>query len=241
VNQSVTTAAPLIASFPAGGAGGSTLEQLEELAARRGMAYRAMSNPASIDLVASGQWQAESIEEIRQAAEEASVGRVVLVGHCMGGLSAIHLANDLESRLALPVRVLVVNTPCPDSAGRIPTMSKFSDAEIAEVLVHEGFPQELIDDEDMLAEVADGLRSDATVADRLAEWVNAAGDLNNLHVLSTRGDLFIPPEECAGWWHRVSGEFHMTIAPGGHAIDEASIGVLERAIDSVMAAQAESA
>jgi len=228
-------ATDLIAFFPAAGAGGSTLEQLEGLAARRGMACVAMSNPASVDALLSGEWQAESIEEIRRAVDHESAGRVILAGHCMGGLSAVRLVDGLGSRLALPVRVLALNTPCPDSSGRTPTMSQFSDAEIAEVLARDGFPQELLDDEDMLAEIAAGLRQDAAVADRLAEWVNSTDDLDTLHVLSTRGDRFSPPEQCAAWRHRVSGEFHLTIAAGGHSLDEATTGVLERAVDSVLA------
>jgi surfactin synthase thioesterase subunit len=226
----------LIASFPAAGAGGTTLEQLEKLAGRRGMAYVAMSNPASTDALVSGEWQAAAIDEIRHAVDQASAGRVILVGHCMGGLSAVRMSDGLGPSLARPVRVLLLNTPCPDSAGRTPTMSQFSDAEIAAVLAKDGFPQDLLDDEDMLAEIADGLRADAVVADRLAEWVNAAAVLETLHVLSTRGDTFIPPEHCAAWRHRVSGEFHLTITNGGHALDEASVGILERAIDSVLAA-----
>jgi surfactin synthase thioesterase subunit len=226
----------LIASFPAAGAGGTTLEQLEKLAARRGMAYVAIANPESIDALRSGAWQAESTDQIRRAAEQAASGRVILVGHCMGGLSAVRLSDGLGSRLALPFAMLVINTPCPDSAGRIPTMSQFSDAEIAEVLAHDGFPQELLDDEDMLAEIADGLREDAMVADQLAEWISSAADLDALHVLATRGDTFIPPEQCAAWRHRVSREFQLLIADGGHALDEAVIGILERAIDAVVAA-----
>ncbi|MGI8666595.1 MAG: thioesterase II family protein [Jatrophihabitans sp.] len=225
----------LIVSFPAGGAGGSTLEQLERLADRKGSGYVALSNPASAEDLASGQWQAQSTDTVRRAAVQSAAGRIILVGHCMGGLSALRLADGLGSATALPVGVLAVNTPCPDLAGRIPTMSRFSDGEIAELLAGEGFPQDLLDDEDMLAEIADGLRADAAVADRLAEWVNSVDDLENLHVLSTRGDTFIPPEQCAAWRHRVSGEFQLTIAPGGHAIDEASIGLLERAIDSIKA------
>jgi surfactin synthase thioesterase subunit len=154
----------------------------------------------------------------------------------MGGLSAVRLSAGLDAQLGLPVRLLVVNTPCPDATGRIPTMSHFSDAEIADVLAHDGFPQDLLDDEDMLAEIAAGLRADATVADRLAEWVGSAGDLDSLHVLSTRGDRFIPPEQCAGWWQRVSREFQLTIAEGGHTLDEAAAGVLDRALDAVLAA-----
>jgi surfactin synthase thioesterase subunit len=230
----------LVASFPAAGAGGTTLEQLEKLAARRGMAYVAMSNPASIDALESGEWQAESIDEIQRAVDQASPGRVILVGHCMGGFAAVRLSDGLGSRLALPVRVLVVNTPCPDSSGRVPTMSRSSDAEIAQVLAHDGFPQELLDDEDLLAEIADGLRKDTTVGDRLAEWINSAGDFETLHVLATRDDAFIVPEQCAAWRNRVSREFQLTITNGGHSLGEALIGVLERVIDSVLAsAQAE--
>jgi surfactin synthase thioesterase subunit len=229
-------AVDLIASFPAAGAGGTTLEQLEKLAVRRGMAYVALANPASIDALVGGAWQAESIDQLRRAVDQASASRVLLVGHCMGGLSAVRLSDGLGAMLARPVRVLVVNTPCPDPSGRIPTMSGFSDAEIAEVLLHDGFPPEVLEDEEMLAEVADGLREDATVADRLAEWVNSADHLDTLYVLSTRGDRFIPPEQCAGWRHRVSGEFHLTITDGGHTLDETTIGVLDRAIDSAMAA-----
>lgn len=226
----------LLASFPAAGAGGTTLEQLEKLAARRAMAYVAMSNPASIDVLESGQWQRESVDQIRHAVDEASADLVILAGHCMGGLSAVRVSDALGAGLAVPVRVLVVNTPCPDSEGRIVTMSQLPDAEIAALLAHDGFPQDLLDDEDMLAEIANGLREDARVADHLAEWVHSAGDLETLHVLSTRGDTFIPPELCAGWRHRVSGEFQLTIATGGHAVDEESAGVLERAVNSVIAA-----
>lgn len=225
----------LIASFPAAGSGGVTLEQLEKITVQRGMAYLALPNPPSLDAVESGQWQAQSAEAVRAAVEQASAGQVVLVGHCMGGLSAIRLADGLGARLGLPVRVLAINTPCPDSAGRIPTMTHLSDAEIGEVLAHDGFPQDLLDDEDMLEEIADGLRQEAVVADRLAEWVGTAGDLDALHVLSTRGDFFIPPEHCAPWQQRVSGEFQLTITPGGHGIDEASKGLLERALDSAVA------
>jgi surfactin synthase thioesterase subunit len=225
----------LLASFPAAGSGGSTQEQFQELAAQRGMAYITMSNPASIDDLESGKWQSESIEAIQRAAEQAPAGHVILAGHCMGGLSAVRLSDGLAPLLGLPVRVLLVNTPCPDSSGRIPTMSKLSDAGIAEYLAQDGFPQELLDDEDMLAEITDGLRTDATVADRLAEWVNEAEGFETLHVLSTRGDTFAPPVWCSGWQHRVSGEFQLAIADGGHMIDETSAGLLGRAIDSVVA------
>ena len=231
-----TETTDLLASFPAAGAGGTTLEELEKLAGRRGMAYVAMSNPASLDALVSGEWQAGCVEVIRRAVDQVPVGRIILVGHCMGGLSAVRLSDGLGAGLALPVRLLVINTPCPDSSGRIPTMSRFSDAQIAQVLAHDGFPQDLLDDEDMLAEIANGLRHDATVADQLAEWVNAVDRLESLHVLSTRGDMFIPPEQCAGWWRRVSGDFHLTVTEGGHALDEETRGVLERAIDTLLAA-----
>jgi surfactin synthase thioesterase subunit len=224
----------LVASFPAAGDGGTTLEQLEALTVRRGMGYVALANPASTEALASGEWQAESVAGLRDAVKRTSAGHVVLVGHCMGGLSAVRLADGLEAELTVPVSVLVVNTPCPDSAGRIPTMSRFSDAEIAEVLAHDGFPQELLDDEDILEEIADGLRKEATVADRLAEWISAAGDLETLHVLSTRGDTFIPPEQCSGWRHRVTRTFHLTVVDGGHALDESVVGALERTIDTVL-------
>lgn len=225
----------LLAAFPAAGAGGSTEEQFQKLAARRGMAYVAMSNPASLDVLESGKWQGESIDEIRRAADQASAGHVILAGHCMGGLSAVRLSDGLGSLLALPIRVLLVNTPCPDSSGRIPTISQLPDAGIAEILAHDGFPQDLLDDEDMLAEIADGLRADAEVADRLAEWVSAAEGFETLHVLSTRGDTFAPPAWCSGWQYRVSCEFQLMIADGGHSIDETSAGLLERAIESVVA------
>jgi surfactin synthase thioesterase subunit len=225
----------LIASFPAAGSGGETLGQLEKLAVRRGMAYLALANPPSIDAFASGQWQAESVEELRRAAATSSAPGVILVGHCMGGFSAVRLSDGLGAVLGLPVSILLINTPCPDLAGRIPTMSQFSDAQIADVLAHDGFPQDLLDDEDMLGEIADGLRNDARVADRVAEWVSTAGTFEALHVLATRGDFFIPPEHCAEWWARVKGEFHLTVANGGHTIDDDSVRVLERAVDCVLA------
>ncbi|GAA2966555.1 thioesterase II family protein [Streptomyces enissocaesilis] len=225
----------LVVSFPAAGAGGTTLEQGEKVAARRGAAYLALPNPATAEALASGQWQAHCVEELGRAADQASAGRAILIGHSMGGLSAIRMYDGLAARLALPIALLIINTPCPDSLGRIPTMSQLSDAEIAAILAHDGFPRDLLDDEDMLVEIADRLRKDAAVADRLAERVSTTGPLDALHVLSTRGDMFIPLERCAAWRHRVSGEFHLTITDGGHAIDESLTGVLERAVDSALA------
>lgn len=225
----------LVLSFPAAGAGGTTLDQLEKLAARRGMAYLALRNPAAVEVLASGEWQARCVEKVGRALEEERAGRMILIGHCMGGLSAIRLCEGLAVDLGRPAELLIINTPCPDSSGRIPTMSRLTDAEIAEILRHDGFPQDLLEDEDMLAEIAGGLREDASVADRLAEWIDSATPLGTLHVLSTRGDTFIPPEHCAAWRDRVSGEFHLTIANGGHTIDESLTGVLERAVDAVLA------
>ncbi|GIF12954.1 alpha/beta fold hydrolase [Actinoplanes teichomyceticus] len=223
----------LLASFPAAGSGGKTLQVLEELAVRRGMTYLALPNPPSIADLDSGRWSAACAERLRRAG--AGADQVILVGHCMGGLSAIRLSDGLAATLGIPVSVLAINTPCPDPAGRIPTMSEFTDAQIATVLAHDGFPQDLLDDEDMLAEIAEGLRDDARVADTIAAWVAGAGRFRALHVLSTRGDHFIPPRACTGWWDRVQGEFQMTVADGGHTIDEESVDVLERVLDGVLA------
>lgn len=233
--MSESGAVDLVVSFPAAGAGGTTLEQLSKLAAQRGMPYVALPNPDSIEAFVSGQWQASCVRELRRMVARTPVRRIVLCGHCMGGLSAVSLFGDVVTSLGLPTRLLIINTPCPDRSGRIPTMSRLSDAEIAEILAHDGFPQELLDDEDMLAEIAGGLRADATVADQVANSFSCAADLQALHVLSTRGDFFIPPQFCVGWWQRVSGEFRLTVAEGGHALDEATVGILNEVFDSVLA------
>lgn len=225
----------LVASFPAAGGGGATQEHLEKHAARRGLACAAVPNPHCVEVLGSGEWHEQAIDEIEHAADRASADRVVLAGHSMGGLAAIVLSGDIEARIGRPVRVLAVNTPCPDQAGRIPTMSGLSDTEIAGILAQDGFPPELLEDDDLLAEIASGLRKETRVADRLAALVSAAGDLSALHVLSLRGDKFIPPERCAAWRHRVVGEFQLTIAEGSHTISEVSSGSLGRALDSAVA------
>ena len=227
------TATSLIASLPTAGVGSSMRGWLAGVADPDTQSYLALSNPASVDELVSGRWREESIEELRRAAEQAAADRVVLVGNCMGGLSAIYLAGGLAQRLGLVIEVLALNTPCPDSAGRIPTMSQFTDAQIAARLAEDGFPPEVLEDEDMLAEVAEGVRVDALVADWLAMAISAAEDLQSLHVLSTRGDTFIGPDRCAAWWRRVTGDFHLTVVAGGHTLN-GSTGVLKRAIDEVI-------
>ncbi|PZS34200.1 MAG: hypothetical protein DLM58_06230 [Pseudonocardiales bacterium] len=227
----------LIVFFPAAGAGGSTLDQLRELATRREMAFLALPNPNAVEELRSGRWRADALERVREAAEAVGAVRVVVVGHCMGGLAAVGLVgSSAGSAVGRPVGALVVNTPCPDASGQIPTMTQLSDARIAEVLAGDGFPADLLEDEDMLAEIADGLRAEAAVADGIAEWVSRCAGPVDLHVLSTRGDGFIRPDHAVGWWQRVSGELRMTVTDGGHAIDETSIDVLERSLDSVLAA-----
>jgi surfactin synthase thioesterase subunit len=228
--------AVLTVSFPAAGAGSTTFRWLVEAAARRGAAYLSLSNPPSIDALDSGRWLAEAAEEVRRAAHRAH--SVVLVGHSMGGLSAIRLSQAL----GMPVRVLLLNTPCPDAEGRIPTMSGCTDAEIAAILAGDGFPAEVLDDDELLAEVAAGVRSDARVADRLAEWVNSAGDIAHLQVLTTNDDTFIGTERCAQWRKRVAGNCELTEAAGGHMLDGTPVDVLEKVMDSVIAsAQGDSA
>lgn len=225
----------LIVTFPAAGAGSTTLEPVEKLAARRGMDCLNLRNPASVEALTSGEWPARCVAQVGRACGEDPAGRVLLIGHSMGGLSAVCLRDGLTVELGRPAELLLINTPCPDPCGRIPTMSHMTDVEIAEILAHDRFPQDLLGDEAMLAEIADGLRHDAAVADRLSERVSRAAPLDNLHVLSARGDAFIPPERCAAWHDRVSGEFHLTVANGGHSLDESLNRVLERAVDAVLA------
>lgn len=222
----------LIVSFPAAGAGGTTFRWLAEIAAELGAAHVCLANPPSIDVLESGRWQEETAEEIRRAADRAGAHHVVLVGHSMGGLSAI----QLSAPLGVPVRVLVLNTPCPDAEGRIPTMSGCSDAEIGAILTGDGFPPEILDYEDLLAEVAAGVRADAKVADRLAERVNSAGDIAHLHVLATTGDTFIGTERCAEWGKRVSGDFDLTEAGGGHMLDGTPVDDLRNVVRSAIEA-----
>lgn len=225
----------LCVCFPAAGGGGTTLTLLKEAAARHGLAVLALPNADSVADLDSGRWQERTVETIRRAAERGAARRIVLAGHSMGGLSAVRLHPALAMRGARPAGVLVINTPCPDSSGRIPSMSQLTDPQIARVLADDGFPPDLLDDEDMLAEIADGLRADAVVADRLAERIGPTGPLTGLHVLCGRDDRFIPPERCAAWAHRVPGEFRLTVAPGRHNLDATWNTTLDRALTGVLA------
>ncbi|MEW1612904.1 MULTISPECIES: alpha/beta fold hydrolase [unclassified Streptomyces] len=226
----------LLVAFPAAGSGGTTLEQLEKLAARRGMGFLSLPNPAAAEAVESGAWQQECLTTVSATLGDTGASRTVLTGHCMGGLSALRLRKELVGHTGSPAGVLLINTPCPDGEGRIPTMSQLADDQIARILAHEGFPQDLLDDEDVLAEVADRLRAEASVADGLARWLHTTGAPPDvLHVLSTRGDFFIPPRYCVTWHERVRGEAHVTVADGGHAIDASMAGLLERCVEAVVA------
>ncbi|MFD5988284.1 alpha/beta fold hydrolase [Streptomyces cyaneofuscatus] len=226
----------LLVAFPAAGSGGTTMEQLEKLAALRGMGFLALPNPPSDEAVESGSWQRECLAQVSGALQEDGGGRTLLAGHCAGGFSALRLRDALTAHTGRPAPVLLLNTPCPDGQGRIPTMSALTDDEIAEILAHEGFPQDLLDDEDVRAEIADRLRAEALVADGLARWLHTDGTLPEvLHVLSTRGDFFIPPRYCVTWHERVRGEVHLTVADGGHAIDAPLAGLLERCVDAALA------
>lgn len=224
----------VIGFFPAAGSGGSTLDCSRELADQLECTLVELPNPSSSGELISGRWANEVGRLIGvQAAPDGDV-RLVLVGHCMGGLSAFALTSLM--RAADPrarVGALLVNTPYPSGDGQIPTMSALSDSAIGALLGAEGFPQELIDDVDMLEEIATGLRAEATVADSVASWVHHRTDRVPLHALSTRGDPFISPGHCEGWMHRSCGLFLWTVCEGGHAITEATSTVLRGAIVSL--------
>ncbi|MYU24116.1 alpha/beta fold hydrolase [Streptomyces sp. SID8352] len=226
----------LLVAFPAAGSGGTTLEQLEKLAARQGMDFLSLPNPPTSDAVESGQWQRQCLTDLVRTLDGTGATLTLLVGHCMGGFSALRLRGLFAEHTGHPTGVLLINTPCPDGEGRIPTMSELPDDGIARILAHEGFPQDLLDDEDVLAEVADRLRSEASVADGLARWLRTEDEpLDLLHVLSTRGDFFIPPRHCVTWHERVRGEVHLTVADGGHAIDASLAGLLEKCVHAALA------
>ncbi|WNV87533.1 alpha/beta fold hydrolase [Umezawaea sp. Da 62-37] len=218
----------MIASFPAAGAG-------RGFRWLTGRDHVACANASSVDDLSSGRWEHDTTKEIVRTAAEVSARHVVLVGHSMGGLSALRLSGELGPALGVPVGVLLLNTPCPDSTGRIPTMSRSSDTEIADVLAGDGFPPEVLADPELLAEVAAGVRTDAEVADRLAEWVNSTADVDRLHVVTTRGDFFIGMERCARWRGRVTTEFVLVEAEGSHMLDGTPPEVLHAAVDSVVA------
>lgn len=224
----------IIGFFPAAGAGGSTLDSSREIADQLGCALLELPNPPTIDDLTTGRWYNGLEHIVRAQIAKDGNSRLVLVGHCMGGLSAFTAASLLRSTSPdVRVGALVINTPYPGRDGRIPTMSALSDSAIGELLGAEGFPQELIDDVDMLEEVATNLRAEATVADRVAGAIHERTDCVPLHALSTRGDPFITPGDCEGWSRRSCGLFGWTICEGGHAINEFTAPVLRRTIMSL--------
>ncbi|WP_170837616.1 alpha/beta fold hydrolase [Actinopolyspora xinjiangensis] len=225
----------LIVSFPAAGAGSTTFQWLESCAARRGAVYVSMLNADSVDALVSRDWHEGTLDEIQQVVDRTRPEQVVLVGHSMGGLSAFCLSHDLGSRIARPIGTLLINTPCPDAEGRIPTMSECSDSEIGEMLADDGFPEDLISDKEMLSEVSAGLRSDANVADFLAVSVSETNTIGNLHVLATRDDRFIGTSRCAMWRDWASHEFHLIVEHGGHMLNGTPFATLERTVGSVIA------
>lgn len=223
----------LIASFPAAGAGSGTFQWLADAAARRGADYRAMANPPSTTAVADGTWRADAAADLRNAVQRSGARRVVLVGHSMGGLSAVCLAEDVGTTPDTHVAVLVLNTPCPDEWGRIPTLSSCSDAEIGTVLQGSSLGPDVLGDPELLAEVAAHVRSDAQVADRLA--LEAVGvEIDVLHVVATRGDTLIATDRCEAWRHCVVGGFHLASIDGDHMALDAPPGALDRALTSVL-------
>ncbi|MCD9901168.1 hypothetical protein LUR56_16630 [Streptomyces sp. MT29] len=121
--MSGTEEGSLLIAFPAAGSGGTTMEQLEKLAALRGMGFLALKNPPSDEAVESGSWQRDCLDQVSGALQADGGGPTLLAGHCMGGFSALRLRDELTAHTGRPAPVLLLNTPCPDGQGRIPTMS----------------------------------------------------------------------------------------------------------------------
>jgi len=225
----------LVVSFPAAGVGDSMAGWLTGPAAEcSGAGYLPLPNPGCLEELISDDWRRRTLSQIQHAVTEAAVDRVILVGHCLGGLSALYLVDEVRSRCAVPTALVVVNTPCPDGEGRVPSLAGSTDQEIGEVLAADGFPTEVLEDEDMLAEVADRVRDGARLGDWISRRLHAAGAPPALTVLSTRRDAFIGVEHCAAWRNRVLGEFNLTIVDGRHTLDDASMGVLARLLDSAI-------
>ncbi|MCX4725063.1 thioesterase II family protein [Streptomyces sp. NBC_01306] len=158
----------------------------------------------------------------------------VLFGHSFGGSLAYELAVRVQQhRLRAPLATLISGSRAPQTP-TLRTMSDRDDDTLSVWLARNGgLPKVLLNDEWFLGEILRVVRMDLRWAE--SYYVPDLVPLNcPLHVFGGAEDEITPPEQLPLWARCTTGEFTVTVLPGGHSFPHSDPDALLAAAQRVL-------
>lgn len=135
----------------------------------------------------------------------------------MGALIGFEAVRELRRRaLPMPIRLVASGFRAPHMPERFPNRRTFSDdAFIADLRKLAGTPDEVVDDEEMMALLMPGLRADVTLCETYVHRDEEPLDVP-LTVFGGSDDARVSREELEGWARHTRAGMELQIFPGHH-------------------------
>lgn len=154
-----------------------------------------------------------------------------LFGHSMGALLAFELTRILQQQnAALPLTLFLSAHRAAHLPPRRAPMHALPDQEFIEKLRHfGGFPDEILEHQELLDFLLPTLRADLTLCDRYSYVPDAP--LNcPLQLYAGRQDTEVSPEEIEAWREHSTQNANLHVFPGGHFFLRSDADALMQAI-----------
>lgn len=140
-----------------------------------------------------------------------------LFGHSMGALIAFETTRELRRRgLPVPVRLFASGFRAPHLPERFPNRRALDDrAFIADLRALAGTPNEVVEDEEMMALLLPTLRADVTLCETYVHRSDEPLDVP-LTVFGGADDPRVSSDELDGWRRHTRATMDLRIFPGHH-------------------------
>ena len=163
-------------------------------------------------------------------------------GHSMGGLIAFELVRALRERgYPQPVHLFVSATAAPGSRPGRPPLHSASDEEVmAELRSLNGTPQELLDNEELMALAIPTLRADYSILQSYEYRDKPPLDIP-VTVFGGISDRITPPASLNGWRRQSTAGTRLRLLPGDHFFVNDSAPQIMGAISETLARPGNSA
>lgn len=144
-------------------------------------------------------------------------GPYSLFGHSMGALIAFETTRELRRRaLPPPLRLFVSAFRAPHLPERFPNRRALDDrAFIADLQALAGTPNEVVDDEELMALLLPTLRADVTICETYVHRQEAPLDIP-LSVFGGSADPRVSRDELDAWRQHTRADMELRIFPGHH-------------------------
>lgn len=143
-------------------------------------------------------------------------GEFAFLGHSMGALISFELARRLRDSSYLPRAIFLSGYPAPQACPKEPTRFDLPEEEfIVQLNSLNGTPKDLLENLETRHLFLPTIRADFEIVE-MYQYVHQAPLACPIYVYGGLEDLEVPVERLPAWKEQTSGQFKMTIFPGGH-------------------------